>query len=918
MADFRINVIVDPSTANTGAKQVERQLNTLEGQGQRLGRLLSQVFGLVSVSLVVRELVRLNDTFVNAQNRIRQVTADTAQLNAVTQELFEIAARTRVGFEATSTLYTRTALAVRNLGLTQRETLQFTESLNQAIVLSGATAQEASAGLIQLSQGLASGTLRGDELRSVLEQLPRVADVIAEQLGVTRGELRLLGQQGKISAETIVEAFQNARDTLQQDFAGTVPTIGQAFAVLRTRVIEFVAKIDEATGASASFARAIITLSDNLDVLGRVVTTVGTFLAINFARNGIAAAITGVRALGVAIAANPIGLLLVAIAGAIALFINFRDEIKLTENGVASLGDFFDELVSRVLPFIDVAVNAFSTLADFIVSVFPEIELSFVGLLRFIIGIQDRIIGTFIGTFNAIIAVFAGLPDALGSFFIDAVNVATIALQNLVNEAIKAVNAVAEFANLPTVDLLDLKLLENTFNGGFGQLGETARDAFFRGFDQSTLSDFLESVITGAEVRGQRRLAETLKKAQTEVNANLDERPEIQDRLPFALVEQLRLLEEEARLLTLGNREREIQNRLLDIEEKLRTSNVVLTGSQRELLLAAIETNQTLKEQADVLGSITGPQQELAVRQEALVALYDRGSISLQQLNDQLLQLTIAQSELNIAQGQGSFFDGFLVGIEQMLESVRNFSAEAGTVFANFFSQASEGFAQAIADSIIFGESIEESLGNVARRALADLLAGLVQLGIQYVLNASLGESLAASTTAAGVAEAGALSAAWAPAAAFASLASFGANAAPAQLGIASTVALSQGLALALKNGGYVSGPGGPRSDSIPAMLSNGEFVVNAKSTSRFRPQLEAMNRGVGPQNMGLVGSAPPPNTIAAGESSRQGTAQGTRIINVLDPNLMEDFLATPNGEKVMINIIERNSSSISQILRNT
>jgi tape measure domain-containing protein len=136
-------------------------------------------------------------------------------------------------------------LAGKDLGITQKELTQFTESLNQAIILSGASAVEAQAGLIQFSQGIASGALRGDELRSVLEQLPVVADILAKELNVTRGELRELGAQGAITSDIILKAFANARVELSERFARTVPTISQSFQVLRNAVVKTFGEFDK-------------------------------------------------------------------------------------------------------------------------------------------------------------------------------------------------------------------------------------------------------------------------------------------------------------------------------------------------------------------------------------------------------------------------------------------------------------------------------------------------------------------------------------------------------------------------------------------------------------------------------------------------------------------------------------------------
>ncbi len=140
------------------------------------------------------------------------------------------------------------------------------------MAISGASAQEASAGLIQLSQGLASGTLRGDELRSVLEQLPKVADVIAQSLGITRGELRTFGEQGLITAEQVTTAFLEAGDELDRQFKQTAPTLGQAVVGLQNSFVEFGGAIKDIVAPPViAFLRAVSNqLSEVSRALGEI------------------------------------------------------------------------------------------------------------------------------------------------------------------------------------------------------------------------------------------------------------------------------------------------------------------------------------------------------------------------------------------------------------------------------------------------------------------------------------------------------------------------------------------------------------------------------------------------------------------------------------------------------------------------
>lgn len=266
MTDFRIRVIIEADPGNQLPK-VEDKLKKTKSAADELQKSIMRAFAALGAGLLLRELGQLADAYTTVRNRLGTVVEGQENLAKVTTEIFAIANRTRQAFDATAEVYARVGLAAKDLGKTQEELLQFTESLNQAVALSGASASEAQAGLIQLSQGLASGALRGDELRAVLEQLPAVADVIAKSLGITRGELRKLGAEGKITADIVLEAFAKARAELDERFGKSVPTIAQSFTVLKNKLVEFIGTVDQATGASAAFSQFVVLLSNNIDLV---------------------------------------------------------------------------------------------------------------------------------------------------------------------------------------------------------------------------------------------------------------------------------------------------------------------------------------------------------------------------------------------------------------------------------------------------------------------------------------------------------------------------------------------------------------------------------------------------------------------------------------------------------------------------
>ena len=301
---------IDIVIREKGARVVKRKLEDI-GEGANRAtrglRLLQNSLFVLGAAGALSALQRSVDTLTNFENRIRLVTDSTQELNDVQNELFEISKRTRTSFESSAEVFTRVALSVRNLGVSNKETLQFTESLNKAVILSGASAREAEAAMVQLGQGLASNRLSGDELRSVLEQLPFVADVIAKSLKITRGELRQFGKDGKITALTVTKAFRDSREEIAEKFAKTVPTISQAFSVFRVNLLQTLDTLDDMTSSSELLAKAIIGLGGAMGTLLVTTIALGTaFAAFKFS-GFIQGAITSIavgKELAVAVASG--------------------------------------------------------------------------------------------------------------------------------------------------------------------------------------------------------------------------------------------------------------------------------------------------------------------------------------------------------------------------------------------------------------------------------------------------------------------------------------------------------------------------------------------------------------------------------------------------------------------------------------
>jgi tape measure domain-containing protein len=268
MADLKINII-----GNDKSKQAFNSLekNVTKSKSSLLN--LKNVLLAVAGSVVIRQYGNLSNEFQQLQNRLKLVTKSSQELKVVQSELFDIAQRTRGGFSETVELYQKLALQSRNLGLESKELATITENVNKVIAIAGVGSVQASSGILQLSQAFASGRLQGDEFRSISENIPPLLDIFAKELGVTRGELKELGSQGKITSEIIATSLLKETENINKQYGKLSSTIGQSTTVLKNSFITLVGVFNEATGSADLLATGITGLSRILDKLSECIKT---------------------------------------------------------------------------------------------------------------------------------------------------------------------------------------------------------------------------------------------------------------------------------------------------------------------------------------------------------------------------------------------------------------------------------------------------------------------------------------------------------------------------------------------------------------------------------------------------------------------------------------------------------------------
>lgn len=228
------------------------------------GSALNKVLGIAAGLLSARQILQAAESWVTLNNRLRLVTDSTNAFNSAQENIFRIAQETRQGLTTTAELYQRIATNQKELNLTGQQTAGIVQTINQALVISGTAAAGADAALVQLGQAFASGTLRGEELNAVLEQAPALAQAIARGMGVTVGQLRALGAEGVLTADSVVKALQSQADAVEKQFLTMTPTVSGALKTLDNSFIQLIGRMDESTGASANASGAISELADIL------------------------------------------------------------------------------------------------------------------------------------------------------------------------------------------------------------------------------------------------------------------------------------------------------------------------------------------------------------------------------------------------------------------------------------------------------------------------------------------------------------------------------------------------------------------------------------------------------------------------------------------------------------------------------
>ena len=286
------------------AQAVDRLQAGYESIG-RLQTLMGRVFGGLGIGLATAAFTRGLDDVTTYNNRLRLVASSQENANRLFDENVQIAIRSRSELGAVVEAYSRIARSTKDLGLSQRDVLGITEAVTKSFRISGASIQEASATAIQFGQALSSNRLGGDELRSVMEQGPRLSQAIVDGINllnktdpsilpkklrdemektgrISIGQLRAVAKEGLLTSNVVARAVMSQQDAINAEFERVAPTIAESFVVMKTQWLSFLNDFNKGTGIANMIAGAIMIVGRNLQTVIPIAATLAGMMATVF------------------------------------------------------------------------------------------------------------------------------------------------------------------------------------------------------------------------------------------------------------------------------------------------------------------------------------------------------------------------------------------------------------------------------------------------------------------------------------------------------------------------------------------------------------------------------------------------------------------------------------------------------------
>ncbi|HFG9188325.1 TPA: tape measure protein, partial [Clostridioides difficile] len=273
--------------AEAGFDRLEQQIRESDNQQRRLNedinkgasstdRLVGSAKKLAATYLGIRTLGglgNLSDQMTSTNARLSMINDGQLSDGGLNKMIFQSAERSRASYLDTAKIVSRIGMNAGKAFSSTKEIVGFAEQLNKKFVIAGASTEEMNSALLQLTQGLGSGVLRGEELNAVFESAPNIIQSIADYLDVDIGKIRGMASEGMLTADIVKNSLLSAAEQTNAEFEKMPYTLGQIFTSVKNNAVMVFGAIQkkiEDTVSSRGFRTFITDVKDSLYVLGAV------------------------------------------------------------------------------------------------------------------------------------------------------------------------------------------------------------------------------------------------------------------------------------------------------------------------------------------------------------------------------------------------------------------------------------------------------------------------------------------------------------------------------------------------------------------------------------------------------------------------------------------------------------------------
>ncbi|RDT54011.1 phage tail tape measure protein [Escherichia coli] len=247
-------------------RETQRSIAALNAELVSVKSTATGLAGAFAGAFATHQLIQYADTWNQLSGRLRLASTGAEDFAAAQRSLMAISQRTGTSFEANATLYARIASSLRDAGYASADVAKVTETVATSLKLSGASTEEASSVITQLSQALGSGVLRGEEFNAIMENGGRLAKLLADGMKTTVGGLRNMAQNGQLTTDKIVPLLTNV-ELLRKEFEMLPASISGSAQKVQNSFMAWVGGANDALGASTALAGALDSLASNLDTV---------------------------------------------------------------------------------------------------------------------------------------------------------------------------------------------------------------------------------------------------------------------------------------------------------------------------------------------------------------------------------------------------------------------------------------------------------------------------------------------------------------------------------------------------------------------------------------------------------------------------------------------------------------------------